>query len=418
MGTYKTLYQLDVKEGLTDAWGKITNAEKKGEEGMKQYEKTAQDSFNKVGRHMDNMSQKMSAGHSKMHEGFLKMGESLPGIGRIAEYVTNPWVIGGALIAEGGKKAIESSAQFEHAFKPIRNMNLDKPMAELGEYKNQLRETAMATGQDLAGMSKAYFDYQSLTGKYGKEVNESMKKIGEFASFTDTPIIEATDAAASSMVAYGLTAKDTEKIMKSNFATVQIGLTTYSELSKVQREWAADASLAMGGTEGMDQANALYATMSAISKNPEMASIDTKTAMQSLGRGRITKKLKEVMGIDAYDAKGNMRSLLDIVKDVHKVYEKIGNNGKFSGMISELRGEQGLNHLLAMAGKNGNDLISTFEKFSSIQGGYNKEIMGANNLNDSLKQHEELLNKTPNGANSGINLCRVPTLRSVCSMRH
>ena len=116
------------------------------------------------------MQRKFTKTTDKMKAKFSGFTNEIPGAGRAMDLLTNKWVLLGAGVAGMGLlmgKAVKSAERFDSAFLNIRQLNMDKPAAELDSYRSKIRDAAFDIGSNLKDSTDAMYDLQSATGVYG-----------------------------------------------------------------------------------------------------------------------------------------------------------------------------------------------------------------------------------------------------------
>ncbi len=102
----------------------------------------------------------------------------------------------------------------------------------------------MKLGLQLRILTKAHYDLQSATGLYGKEAEAVFKKVGQYSIATGASLGDSMNSTTKAMKAYGLGVKDIDALLASNAKTVQVGITTFDELARVQTDYAGAVSAA------------------------------------------------------------------------------------------------------------------------------------------------------------------------------
>jgi TP901 family phage tail tape measure protein len=305
-------------------------------------------------------------------EAFRSMSAEIPMFGRAMELLGNPYILMmaglvalGALFGSAGK----ASAEFNRSFLDIRQLNLDKTKTELNNYKSQILDVSVATGQGAVATAKAFYDIQSATGLYGQAVADITTKVGNYSIATGARMPDAVNQTTKAMKAFGLGVGDIDSLLASNAKTVQVGITTFDELARVQTEYAGAAA---GAGQNVDTANKIFAAFTSIAKDSATAATMTKGAFEGLTQANTVKGLKDI-GISMYDTNGNMRDLSLVLRDV---------KDKFAGMspeaidtlINKIGGPEGLRNLFVK-------LKTGADGFFETMDAYDKSTF---NMNDAL----------------------------------
>ncbi len=293
---------------------------------------------------MDAKLTKLSGGHIKMAAG---VGAAFAAIGGVAAVT--------AVI----DRSIDSATKFDSAFLPIRNLNLDKSKAQMDSYKEKIRSAAYDVGASLDVSSTALYDLQSLTNLYGDDAIAVYKKIANYSTATGAKLGDAMNSTAKAMKAFGLGVEDIDAMLLSNAKTVQIGKTNYDELARVQTEYAGSASAA---GQSFDTGNKVFAMFTSIAKSADIAANMTKTFFDGLGQQ--SQEIKDNLGIDVFDAKGNMKDADKILFEISGKFKNL-NEKQITNIINKIGGPEGLRSALAKVKTGADDMIMTFNNFDS-----------------------------------------------------
>lgn len=319
---------------------------------------------------MDAKLTKLSGNHIKIAAG---VGAAFAAVG------------GMALITSVMDRSVDSAAKFNSAFLPIRNLNLDKSVAEMDSYKNKIRDGAYEVGAALDVSSTALYDLQSLTGLYGDEAIDVFKKVGKYSIATGANLGDAMNATAKSMKAFGLGVKDIDALLISNAKTVQVGKTTFDELARVQTDYAGSTSAA---GQSFDVGNKVFAMFTSITKSADIAANMTKTFFDGLGAQ--SKEIQKYLGIDIFDKKGNMKDADKILVQISDKFKNL-NEKQITNIINKIGGPEGLRSALAKVKTGAEDMIMTFDTFDSSK--FSLEAALKNAEGDYTKMKELFSNR-------------------------
>ncbi len=308
------------------------------------------------------MRKKFGQNMNKMKMKFQSFIKEIPLLGRAFELATNPIALVTASILSFGAltaKGVESVEKFDSAFLPIRQLNLDKPRKEIDAYRVKIRDAAFEIGANVVDSTNAMYDLQSATGLYGDDAIDIFKKVGIYSKATGANINDAMNATTKSMKAFGLGVNQIDKLLESNAKTVQVGITTFDELAKVQTEYAG-ATSAAGQT--VDVGNKIFAMFTSISKNSDIAANQTKTFFQSLGAQ--SKNIKKHLDIDVFDTEGNMKEADKLLIQISEKFKKMSDKD-ITSVINKIGGAEGLRTALSKVKTGAQDMINTFNAFDS-----------------------------------------------------
>ncbi len=316
-----------------------------------------------LGKGVDTMKEKLGSLKAAHVEAFSAMRAEIPLFDKAMKMLGNPYVLAiagtvalGALLG----KATNKAAEFNHEFLNIKQLNLDKQQSDMDTYKGLIYDTAMATGLAATDTAKAFYDIQSGTGLFGKEVADITRQVGKFSIATGAELPDAVNQTIKAMKAFNLPASEVQSLLESNAKTVQVGITTFAELARVQTEYAGAAA---GAGQNVDTANKVFAAFTSIAKDSNTAATMTKSAFEGLTQASTVKGLKSI-GISLYDAQGNMRELGGVLKEVSGKFKQMSPK-EIDGLINKIGGPEGLRNMFVKLKTGSEDFFATMEAYDS-----------------------------------------------------
>lgn len=307
---------------------------------------------------LNQVQQKLSNATDKM-EGKLSKFSS-KGVKMAAGVATAFAAIGGvAIITATLDRSIDAAEKFDSAFLPIRQLNLDKSKSEIDKYKEVIRDSAYTIGTSIEDSTKAYYDLQSATGLYGAEAESVFLKVGKYSIATGAKIGDAINSTSKAIKAFGLGVNQIDDLLTSNAKTVQVGITTFDELARVQTEYAGSTSAA---GQSVDVGNKIFAMFTSIAKSSDIAANMTKTFFDGLGQQ--SKNIQKYLGIKVFDSKGNMKEADKLLIEISKKFENMSDR-KITDIVNKIGGPEGLRGALAKVKTGADDMINTFNAFDS-----------------------------------------------------
>ncbi|MAB37737.1 MAG: phage tail tape measure protein [Aequorivita sp.] len=325
----------------------------------------------KTAERFSNVQKRISGFADRIKKSVKEAANEIPYLGRAFELMTNPIILGAAAIAGAitlmGNATIVAR-DFNHEFLQIKQLNLDKNVEQMASYKEQIRDASFELGTNLMDSTKAFYDLQSGTSIYGDQAVEVFKKVGRYSIATGANVNDAMNSTVKAVRAFGLEINQIDQLLESNAKTVQMGITTFDELAKVQTEYAGAASAA---GQKVDTANKIFAAFTSISKNSDVGANMTKTFFDGLKEQAAN--IKKYAGVDIFD-NGKMRAADDILIDISRKFKTL-NDEQISKIVTQIGGPEGLKVLLGKVQTGADDLIKTFEGFDSSKF----------NLEDALK---------------------------------
>lgn len=350
--------------------------------------------FDRINKEVDSIEKKDPFNKSRIGaEKFKKNLEGIRGevplLDRGFRLLASP--VGATAIAAGGlfavlRKSNQEAQKFNNQFLELKNLNLDKTAAQIERLKNNVLGNSFITGRDAASTSTAFFDVQSATGKYGKEVNDIVAKLAKFSTATKADFNGSVEGAAKSIGIFNIQAKELDQFLASSAKTVQVGITTFDQLAKVQVEYAGAAAAA---NQGFDEGNKLFALFSKNAKSVDIAANLTKTAFQDLTKGSTIKGFSKI-GVNLFDAKGQMMGIDRIASQlVPKLAEM--SDLKFAKFKEAVGGSEGIKALLDQLKTSGDGVLQLFTDFDNSK--FNLDDAFKNALTDAETLQTMLDNK-------------------------
>jgi Phage-related minor tail protein len=281
------------------------------------------------------------------------------------------------------------AADFGHKFRELSNLNLDKADAEIGRLNDKVLSISFDKGIDAKAMSQGFFDLQSITGRYGKEVEDISGMVADFSKSYIVDFNEQLANTGQAMKSFGFGADGVDKFLQSTVKTVQTGKTTFAQLAAVRSEYFDAAA---GSGFGYEDADKLFAAYSLGAKSVDIAAGQVKESLRSITDNEVVKKLK-VLGVNVFDpVTGKIREMQGIVGDMVGAFGKGRmNDSIFADIKSQIGGGDGIGMLLDKARGQGEGFIDVFRQFDSAPVNMRKALAGANG--DLMTMWETTKNK-------------------------
>lgn len=334
---------------------------------------------------LDQQSSKLA----KLRGEMKGVASEMPAVGNaLGKIASRAALIGTAMVGIGKTiaKANTEAQAFNHTFLDIEQLNLDKTEAQINRLKRNVLNLAYSRGFDAQKTATGTFDVQSITGKYGEEVEQVVDKVGRFAQMMKADFNKSIAGASQAMEIFGFGVSKMDKFLASSYKTVLVGKTTFDELSKVQVEYAQSAASA---GQDFDAANKVFAAFSKNAKSVDIAATLTKTSFQDLAKASTIKGLRNI-GVSLFDARNKMLGIDEIMGQLVPKLKGM-DDVRFAALKEDVGGSEGLRALLDMAKNSGDALLATFEAFDKAT--YDPEKAMANALKDTTLQFEILDNK-------------------------
>lgn len=275
---------------------------------------------------------------------FREMRDEIPGFNAAMRLVKNPYVAaaaGVAVLYKGFQKTTQAAADFNTQFRQLQNLNIDKPINELNRLKNTVLDTAFGSGFDARKTSAGFFDIQSVTGKYGKEVKEIVRQQGEFAQIMQADFNNWIAGTGKAMANYGFGAKELTDFNKSAFATVKVGETTFDKLANVMSVYA-DRQRHQNKPMTPQISCSLYLPyeLNLLTKPPTL----TKSLFNDLTKESTLAALKSVK-INPFDDNKKLKQADTILLELNKKFRDLKGDKSIINLKNQFTGSEGLNRI-------------------------------------------------------------------------
>ena len=345
-----------------------------------------------VERATGGMQGRLDAFSARNVQAFGALRDEVPGVGRAFELIGNPVVAAGAGIAALGYgiiKATDEAARFSGQFRQLQMLNLDKPTKDMGNLKKMIQDTSYEKGFDPTETTKAFFDVQSVTVKFGGEVDAIVSKQGEFARLMQADFKQWIAGSAKAMVNYGFGADKLDEFNKAAFATVQTGVTTFDELAQVQSMFAGAAA---ASKQSFASADKMFSIFTVKVKDVNEAATLTKSLFTDLTK-QTTIDSFEKIGISVFDSNNQFKQADVLLLELQKKFRELGtSDSEMMRLKNMFTGSEGLINFVQAATDKTNTLQQTISTFDATQFQLPKALEIARN--DINYINEQLENKT------------------------
>jgi TP901 family phage tail tape measure protein len=347
---------------------------------------------NRVEKATGHMQSRMNSLKRSNIEAFRAIKDEIPGASRAIELMANPIMAvtaGVAALGYGLFKATEEATKFSGGFRQLQMLNLDKSVKDMGKLKEMIRSTSYEKGFDPTETIKAFFDVQSVTGKYGSEVDNIVAKQGEFARLMQADFKQWIAGSAKAMANYGFGFDKLDEFNKAAFATVQTGVTTFDELAQVQSVFAGAAA---ASKQSFASADKIFSIFTVKVKDVNEAATLTKSLFNDLSKATTIDSFKK-LGINVFDANKHFKQADTLLIELQDKFRKLGtNDSKLIELKNMFQGSEGLIAFVQAATDKTNTLQQTINTFDATQFALPKALEIAKN--DINYINEQLENKT------------------------
>ena len=345
-----------------------------------------------VERATGGMQSRLDAFSARNVKAFGALRDEVPAIGRAFELIGNPIVAAAAGVVALGVAVIKCTRvaeEFSGQFRQLQMLNLEKPAKDMGKLKQMIQDTSFEKGFDPTETIKAFFDVQSVTGKFGGEVDAIVAKQGEFARLMQADFKNWIAGSAKAMANYGFGADKLDEFNKAAFATVQTGVTTFDELAQVQSMFAGAAA---ASKQSFASADKMFSIFTVKVKDVNEAATLTKSLFNDLSKKTTIDAFKNI-GISVFDSNNQFKQADVLLLELQKKFRELGtSDSKLIELKNQFTGSEGLISFVQAATDKTNTLQQTISTFDATQFQLPKALEIAKN--DINYINEQLENKT------------------------
>lgn len=312
------------------------------------------------------MQAKMNTLKLSLAKNSKAIADEIPMLGNAFQLAKNPIALAAAGVVAIGKGidyTTQKAADFNTEFRALANLNLDKSRKEIDSLRRMVLNTSFDKGFNTEKAITGYFDVQSTTGKFGKEVKEIVEKQGEFANLMQADFNNYIAGTAKGMANFGFGVDKLDEFNRSAYATVKVGVTTFDQLAQVQSVYAGAAA---SNNQTFDTANKLLALFTVKTKSVDEAATLTKSMFNDLTKDATIKAFKKV-GINVYDTTGKIKQADSLMLELNKKFAGLDSNKKVIALKNQFSGSEGLIAMIQAATDKSGQLQSTFNSFSQTK---------------------------------------------------
>lgn len=328
---------------------------------------------------------------ASLREGFGRAAAEIPGLGSALRLVKNPIVGGVAAIGAltvGLKKASDAAATFQHNFRDLENLNLDKSRKQLDMLRAMVTETAKLRGFDINATNTAFYDVQSITGAYGASVADFVNKEGLFAQVNKADMNAWIAGTAKAQANYGFGNEDLDRYNKSAYATMKAGYLTLDQFAQVAAVYAGAAGAAK---QDFDTANKMLTLFTLRTKSVDEASTMVKSFFTDYSKESTIKAFKAA-GIDMFDKNRQLKQADVLLRELNKQFLAMGKNHEaIVNLRNAFKGSEGLTMAINAATGDLSTFEGTLQSFESSF--YDEDTAIKNMMKDSVELNNILKNK-------------------------
>ena len=358
----------EIRSGLTQARGQIDS---------------------EVGR----MRSRMNEFTSSTRRGLQGLASEIPIVGNSLSMLTSPiglLATGAGALTMGLVKATNAAADFNHEFRDLANLNLDKPQNELNSLRNRVLDSAWRKGFDSKQTSNAYNEIQSTIGLYGEAARPIVERQGEFATIMKTSMDKYVAGTAKAMANWRFGVDKLDAFNKSNYAAMQVGVVSFDELAQVQSDYAGAAASI---NQSFDTANKLFSIFTVRTKSVNEAATLTKSLFNDLTKKPTIEAFKKI-GVNLFDSNKQLKQADIIMMELNNKFLQMKDDRSIVALKNQFTGSEGLIAMIQAATDRTGELKNLLNEFSDSK--FNADNALSQAQNDILYRQEQLTNRVDN----------------------
>lgn len=305
-----------------------------------------------------------------------RMGHSLAG-------AAGPLALALTLAVGGVSKALAEANRFRPAIDELRYATNTKGKADIDKLNSRVLGTSAAVGIDPVATAKGYSDLVKVTGFVNEQADRVVVSVGRASKVLGVDFNGALRGTASTMSAFGLGASQVDQVIAANQQTIDKAAISYDELTKAQGRFGRAAA---ASNQTVSSANQLFTLYVRGTNDASQAATLTKGTLEALGKVK-TEEWFAKIGVQTRDAKGNIRQVGDVVRDLVPALAKL-NEQDFAKLREKVGGNEGLRGMLDLARSSGVEVTAALADMKTATASYIERMDDANRsasmLSDTL----------------------------------
>ena len=240
--------------------------------------------------------------------------------------------------------------------------SLEKTARDLG------KSTAFSAQEAAEGLN-----YMALAGYGVKKSQRMLPQVLNLAAAGNMDLATASDMVTDAQSALGLSTKDTEKMIDQMAKTSSKTNTSVSQLGSAFLTVGGTAKMMKSDTESAEHATAEMSAALGVLANSGIKGSEGGTALRNVLQGitgsKFDKTFKQ-LGVEAYDASGQLRDLPDILADMNTAMDGMTTEEK-NDIISKtfnVRDLKSVNALLAQTPEKWDELTKSIMESEGAAG--------------------------------------------------
>ena len=302
-----------------------------------------------------------------------------------------------------GIRSIKTGMEFDKSFSQVA--------ATLGTTTDKiqdLRDFAMKMGEETAFTATEASDalnYMALAGYDAKKSMQMLPNVLNLASAGNIDLASASDMVTDAQSALGLSVKQTKVLVDQMAKASSKTNTSVGQLGEGILTVGGTARSLKGGTQELATALGLLADNGI--KGAEGGTKLRNIMISLTPKSKKAAEAMEAIGLKAYDAQGNMRSLEDIFTDLNKNLSKMSTEQRTKA-LSKIFNKQDLKAVNALLNTNKKRWQEVYKNIGNAQGAADK--MAKTQL-DNLAGDVTLLKSAVDGVKLSLSDKLSPTFR-------
>lgn len=309
----------------------------------------------------------------------------------------------GAAAVAFGASSVKTGMTFDASMSQVA-ATMGTTTDEIGDLRDFALEMGRTTAFSATEASEA-LNYMALAGYDAKTSMEMLPNVLSMAAAGNMDLAKASDIATDAQSALGLSGEETKTMIDQMAKASSKSNTSIEQLGEAFLTVGGTAKSMAGGTQEMSTALGILA-------NAGIKGSEGGTALRNTLLGLQSGKFEKVfgaLGVEAYDADGNLRPLNETMADMQKAMDGMTQEerDKTIAKVFNRRDLKSINALLANTGEAWNDLSGAI---GDSQGA--AEAMADTQL-DNLQGQVTLLKSAFEGLQIAISDKITPLLRPI-----
>ncbi|MFW5896335.1 MAG: phage tail tape measure protein, partial [archaeon] len=274
------------------------------------------------------------------------------------------------------KESIDAYASFDKAMTESQAIMGDLSGKEMSQMEKAAREVGRTTMHSADDAADSYF-YLASAGMDAEQAIDAMLEVAKFAQAGNFDMAKATDIATDSLSALGMASEDPQKNLK-NLRRVQDTMVKANQLANASVEQFGQSMMKAGPavqSAGYDveEAGAMLSVFADQGLKGRRAGTILKRTLNDLQKQAVQNADKfEELGIEVFDADGNMRPMNEIVKDMEGSLGDMSSEQRAAAMAQLGLTEQSRRGMEMLMGNS--DALEDYENKLDDAGGATDEV--------------------------------------------